>query len=258
MTGIAVQDFHLETQANTAALAAVAAFDDLSTAVPTCPDWTLRELVIHVGRAHRWATEITRTRATAPIPFRAVPDGKFPDEPAERAQWLLAGAQRLADAVSASGSDPVWTFTGPLPATFWARRMAHETVVHRADAELALGRPPEIGAQIAADGIDEWLLVMSSLAQGDQDPRRAALPAGRTLHVHATDTVLDGAGEWTIRSLPDGIEVERAHGKGDAALRGPASKLLLILFQRLPASDPSVEVLGDPAVLDGWLNAVTF
>jgi uncharacterized protein (TIGR03083 family) len=258
MTGIAVQDFHLETQANAAALAAVAAFDDLRTAVPTCPDWTLRELVIHVGRAHRWAAEITRTRATAPIAFRAVPDGKFPDEPAERAQWLLAGAQRLADAVRASGSDPVWTFAGPLPASWWARRMAHETVVHRADAELALGRPVEIGAQIAADGIDEWLMVMSNLAAPGQDARVAALPAGRSLHVHATDAVNDGAGEWTIRRLPDSIEVEQAHGKGDAALRGPASQLLLVLLGRLPAGGPSVEVLGDPAVLDGWLSGVKF
>ncbi|MEP7025695.1 MAG: maleylpyruvate isomerase family mycothiol-dependent enzyme [Actinomycetota bacterium] len=256
---ISVEDLCAEIGASTELLAGIAG-GDLSAAVPTCPDWTLRELVIHVGRAHRWAAEITKTRAAEPVPFRSVPDGKFPAEPAERTAWLKAGAERLATEVSRSGSDPVWTFAGPLPAYFWARRMAHETIVHRSDAEIALGRAPEIGGQIAADGIDEWLTVMCSLAWEGQDQRLAALPAGQAMHVHVhgANGGSAGAGEWTIRSLPGGIEVAREHGKGDAALRGQAGPVLLVLLRRLPADDPSVEVLGDPAVLDRWLENVKF
>ena len=65
--------------------------------------------------------------------------------------------ERLIQAGREAGSDPVWTFTGSRPASFWARRMAHETAVHRADAEITVGRQPEIDADIAVDGIDEWL-----------------------------------------------------------------------------------------------------
>ncbi len=83
--------------------------------------------------------------------------------------------------------------------SFWARRMCHETVVHAADALLAAGRPASIHADVAADGIDEWLTVLTVPEGTEPDPRAAALPAGRSLHVHATDEGLAGAGEWLLR-----------------------------------------------------------
>jgi uncharacterized protein (TIGR03083 family) len=251
-----VGQYCAEIAASTAVLAPLAR-GDLTAPVPACPDWTLRELVIHVGRAHRWAAEIAGTRSAAFVPFRSVPDGKFPSEPADREAWLLAGAGRVADAVREAGSDPVWTFTGLQPASFWARRMAHETAMHRADAQLAVGSEPAFGAVMAADAIDESLVYMSSLAGPGQDPRTAALAAGRSLHVHATDPELAG-GEWTVRHEPAGVTVERAHGRGDAALRGPAGDLLLVLTRRVPPGDASVEVHGDAAILAGWLAGTSY
>src|SRR5215831_790941 len=126
-------------------LAEIAATADLTTQVPTCPDWTLRQLITHVGRAHRWAAAIVATRAAEPIPFREVPDGRLPDDPAARPAWLRDGAARLAEAVSTgTGAGPVWTHLGPGPASYWARRMAHETAVHRADGQIAVGTRPVI------------------------------------------------------------------------------------------------------------------
>ncbi len=258
MSGVAVERFCAEVSASTATIARLAGQRGLACPVPTCPGWTLRELAVHVGRAHRWAAEIVRTRSAEPIPFRSVPDGKFPAEPGEQDRWLRAGAARLADTVQAAGGDLVWTFAGQRPASFWARRMAHETAVHRADAELAAGQGPELDADLAADGIDEWLGFLSGVfspADG-ADPRIEALPPGRSLHVHATDA--PGAGEWTVRSEPSGITVERAHGKGDVAVRGPAARLLLVLVRRLPPADPAVEVIGDAAVLGRWLERTPF
>jgi uncharacterized protein (TIGR03083 family) len=252
-----VEQYCAEIAASTAVLAGLAGRPDLSTPVPTCPDWTLRELTIHVGRAHRWAAEIVGTRSAEFVPFRSVPDGKFPGEPADREAWLLAGAGRVVDAVREAASDPVWTFSGLQPASFWARRMAHETAMHRADAQLAVGSRPSFGAPMAADAIDESLVYMSSLAGPGQDPRAAALPAGGSLHVHATDPELAG-GEWTVRNEPAGVTVERAHGKGDAALRGPAGDLLLVLTRRLPPGEASVEVHGDAAILAGWLAGTSY
>jgi uncharacterized protein (TIGR03083 family) len=252
--------WYAEIESSTETLAGIVDGTDLTVTVPTCPEWTLRQLATHVGRAHRWAGEITSTRSAEFIPFRQVPDGRIPDDPAQQAPWLRAGAARLIDAVRSAGSDEVWTFGGLRPASFWARRMAHETAVHRADAELAAGRDPQIAADVAADGIDEWLLgFLSGVGSVAEDPRLGALPDGGVLHVHATDESLaDGAGEWLVRRDGDQITVEHGHAKGDVALRGPAGRLLLVLVRRLPVDDPQVQVLGDQAVLTAWLAATPF
>ena len=249
-----------EIAASTAGLAEILAEYDPSLPIPTCPEWTLRQLVTHVGRAHRWAAEITRTRSDVFIPFREVPDGKLPDDRAEQRAWLRAGATRIVDAVRGAGSDLVWSFTGPVPAGFWIRRMAHETLVHRADAQLAAGAEPEpvIEAEVAADAIDEWLTLLAGGILGDADHRTKALPAGAALHIHATDDGLGGRGEWMIRHDASGLTVEPGHDKGDAAVTGPAASLLLVLMRRRPASDPAVTVYGDSAVAAGWLASTAF
>jgi uncharacterized protein (TIGR03083 family) len=221
--------YFAEIEASTAGLAEILAEHHQSLPIPTCPEWTLRQLVTHVGRAHRWAAEITRTRSDAFIPFREVPDGKLPDDRADQPAWLRAGAARIIDAVRQAGSDLVWSFTGPAPAGFWIRRMAHETLVHRADGIL-----------------------------GNADDRSKALPAGASLHIQATDDGLGGRGEWMIRHDAGGLTVEPGHGKGDAALTGPAASLLLVLMRRRPVSDPAVTVYGDSAVVDGWLASTAF
>ena len=251
---VSVDRLCAEIDASTATIAGMAGQADLTQPVPACPDWTLRELSIHVGRAHRWAAEIVTTRSAEFIPFRSVPDGKFPAEPAQRAAWLRAGAGRLISAVREAGSAPVWAFGESRPASFWARRMAHETAVHRADAELSAGRVPDLDPLLAADAVDEWLCFLSGPIYGRPDPRAEALPPGGSLHVHATDDDLAGAGEWTVRAGRAGVTVSRGHEKGDVAVRGPAARLLLVLLRRLPPDDPSVQVIGDAATLSRWLE----
>jgi hypothetical protein len=135
--------------------------------------------------------------------------------------------------------------------------MAHETAVHRADAELATGATPVIEPDIAADGIDEWLTFVTVPDPGREDTRLAGLKPGGSLQVHAGD-IPSGQGEWLISHGPGGIEVRREHGKGDAAVRGPASGLLLTLTRRLSPAQAGAEVLGDPAVLENWLAATPF
>jgi uncharacterized protein (TIGR03083 family) len=252
--------YFAEIEASTAGLVEILAEHDQSLPIPTCPEWTLRQLVTHVGRAHRWAAEITRTRSDAFIPFREVPDGKLPADSGEQRAWLQAGAARIVDAVREAGSDLVWSFTGPAPAGFWIRRMAHETLVHRADAQLAAGAQPEsvIGAEVAADAIDEWLTLLAGGILGNADDRTEPLPAGAALHIHATDDELGGRGEWTIRHDAGGLTVGPGHGKGDAALTGPVASVLLVLMRRRPVSDPAVTVYGDSAVVNGWLESTAF
>ncbi|MFD7720664.1 maleylpyruvate isomerase family mycothiol-dependent enzyme [Streptomyces sp. NPDC059814] len=242
----------------TEALRAAVRGADLDATVPTCPEWTLRDLAVHVGGAHRWAAEIVRTRAT-----EAVPEGKVPhftpdgDDPAVLDAWLSEGAALTAGALREAGPGlKVWSWFRDNSTGFWARRMAIETVVHQADAALTAKVPYAMAADLAADTIDEWLEIVA-FAQAAGDDREAAelRGAGRSIHLHATDT--PGA-EWLIEFGEDGFTWRRAHEKATVALRGPLTDLMLVFNRRLAPDSDRVEVLGDEALLDFWLARSSF
>jgi uncharacterized protein (TIGR03083 family) len=228
---------------------------DPSTPVPTCPDWTLRQLFRHVGRGNRWAAQIIADRRTEPLDPRDVREGKPPDDPDAAIDWLNSGVQLIIDSVDRFGSDArVWTFLGPRPAGWWIRRRLHEATVHRADAALAVGKPFDLSPELAADAISEWVELMTVQA----NPQSPPLPRGQTIHLHATDEVLGPVGEWTIVNDEDGVGWSHDHGKGDVALRAPAIDLLLAIVRRRTAAELGVEVFGDTAVWDGWLERTPF
>ena len=235
-------------EAEIALMASAVSGADLSGTVPTCPGWTMGRLVAHIGVVHRWATQIVATRATAPVDRRDLDTG-FPDEDSGWAAWLAAGAAPLTAALRSAGPDaPVWTWGSAGRSGWWARRMLHETTVHRADAETALGAVPAVDPAVAADGIDEFLANLPFARR----PREhlGSLPAGESLHLHATDS----DGEWLIRFPgPDGgIKWSRGHAKASAAVRGPVSVLLLFTYGRVPGSDPRLTVFGEQSLLDAW------
>jgi uncharacterized protein (TIGR03083 family) len=215
----------------------------LDARVPTCPDWDVAELLAHIGRVHRWAASNTTRSPDAEF---ARPDVEIP-EPAARAAWVRAGAAELVAALERPASDPAWTWLPPNTVGFWQRRQAHETAMHRVDAESAAGAPRPIDAALAADGIDELLEIL-----GNNPVRPPPTGSGETLHFHCTDV----DGEWFVRLSPDGLDVERIHAKGDVAARGSASDLLCWLQGR--GSVDRLEVLGDAALLDRWREVATF
>ena len=88
--------------------------------------------------------------------------------------------------ITAAGDEPVWAFGRLAPASFWARRQSHETMVHRADAELAVGRDVVLDAGLAADGIDEWLASVTDPRYRQPGDGSGALPFGAVLAVQAT------------------------------------------------------------------------
>jgi len=157
-----------------------------------------------------------------------------------------------------AGTAKVWAFNTISPASFWARRQAHETMVHRVDAEMAAGVEPLLAPAAAADAIDEWLEIMAGPRYGRPDARLTALPPGKTLHIHASTMEGADAGEWLVRHAGDGISVQREHAKADVAVSGPADQLLLVLLRRLPAGDPAITVYGDASLLAGWLAGTPF
>lgn len=250
-----------ELRACTAELAEITSRDP-DHAVPTCPEWTFRQLATHVGRGHIWAAHIVATRASEPVSPRDVPGGKLPADPSDWASWLNDSATAVIEAVATAGDAPVWTFAGRRPASFWTRRRAHEVAVHLADAQLATGRQVDLAPALAADGVAEWLDLLTASnddAAGPVQARAHELSGnGQTLHFHATDPELAGAGEWLVTRTPSGITVERGHGKSDVAVRGQAVSLLLVLTRRLAPGDPAVEVYGDGDLLNHWLEHTPF
>ncbi|MFF2525796.1 maleylpyruvate isomerase family mycothiol-dependent enzyme [Streptomyces liangshanensis] len=238
---------------------------DLSVTVPGCPDWSLGQLARHVGGAHRWVEMLVRARATADIPEEEAPGARGPDDtdPAALDAWLEEGARKTAATLRAAGPDAeVWSWAWEHTAGFWARRMALETVVHRADAAMAAQVPYEVEPLMAADTIDEWLRILA-FAQAGGDPEAADLRGGgRSIHLHATDTSGDHPqgidAEWLIEFGEDGFTWRRGHRRATVALRGPLTDLMLVLQRRLPAESDRVEVRGDAKLLDYWLERTSF
>jgi uncharacterized protein (TIGR03083 family) len=229
--------------ADATALANAASAVGPDTAVPATPGWTIAKLVKHTGTLHRWAQAAT---TSTEFPNPADLDLGLPDSREEYPVWLRAGALEFREALAARDPEaPCWSWGGDQHVRFWSRRMAHETAVHRWDAEGATGaRAAPIDPEFAVDGIDERLehLVPSMIhSVAGTGPLHGQ---GESVHLHCTDV----PGEWLLRFDVDGFTFSREHAKGDVAVRGPAAELLLFLVGRRELG--GLEVFGDTGVLE--------
>ena len=247
-----------ELRAETASLGALTRDADPARRVVTCPDWSLAELVAHVGRSHRWAATIVAQRSMTFVPFETVDNLLPPEHGAGRAAWLAEGARALVDAVADVGPDtPVWSWTHDKRAGFWTRRTLHETVIHRADAALTVGCPFLLAADVALDGILDWLGLLATPRSGPVAEALARLGEGATLAFETTDVGLEGRGV-VVRIGPDGAHLEPVGDTADVTVRAPAADLLLVIMRRMPPTGPGVEVSGDETLLERWLARTAF
>lgn len=231
---------------------------DLTVPVPSCPGWNVGQLVRHLGGAQRWADHVVSSRTPDPVPeddfeVREL-DGFATEDPAVVGPWLVECATHLAATLREAGPDAkLWTPVEDGTTAFYARRFTHETAMHRADATLALGAEYKQDADLAVDGIDEWMELGSLPMHFDVHPwMRELLGPGRTLHFHATDT----QAEWVMDLTGDAITWRRAHEKSAVAIRGPVTDLLLFIYKRRTPDD--LEIIGDEQLLDFWLERVSF
>lgn len=208
---------------------------DPTRTVPSCPGWTIADLVWHLGEVHWfWATDI-EMRATDPDTVEAAK----PDRPATYQDVLAFGRAQADHMISVleqnDDATVVWTWSPPHQTVGFIRRhQVQEAAVHRWDLQnAATGSPDAIDPEAASDSIDELLAVTLPWTVSDKKPLTG------TVHIHCTDT----DGEWLIHA--DG-RVEPIHAKGDVALRGSASDLLLAAFKR--TGTDRIEVIGDGAL----------
>ncbi|WP_030245583.1 maleylpyruvate isomerase family mycothiol-dependent enzyme [Streptomyces sp. NRRL S-350] len=236
-------------------LADAAARAELSAPVPTCPGWQLADLLRHTGRVHRWAADILARGLRAPLD-EADADAAIGAPPSDAAllDWFREGHAALVATLTEAPADiECWSFLpAPSPLAFWARRQAHETAIHRHDADAAAGTPgPAVDTALALDGIDE-------LVRGFMTRSRATLRSDRprTLRVRPTD----GAPSWhlTITQETPAVTTDESPKPADLTLTGPAHELYLLLWNRQPAGQArKVEATGDQDLLDLWSEAAT-
>ncbi|MEY9875094.1 uncharacterized protein (TIGR03083 family) [Streptacidiphilus sp. MAP12-33] len=246
-------DHRSAVAAETARFVTVATGADLSTPVPTCPGWTLTDLVRHAGSVQRWFAVLLRGRIQQPPTSRDV-ELKLPEETAGYPQWLADSLVEATGAIDAGDLDePMWAWGVDQHARFWVRRMLFETVVHRADAELALGLPVEIEPALAVDGVDEFLVNLPNAFMFA--PRTAELRAAhRAVRFSCPES------RWLVRLRPDGFGLEPdTDGPADATVHAAtAADLLLLLYGRHDRTADAFEVSGDQDLLDHWFTHSQF
>jgi uncharacterized protein (TIGR03083 family) len=229
-------------------LMAAAAARDLDAHVPTCPAWNVAKLTIHTGGHHRWVADAVRKGGAPP---------DEPSKPGLRGEalvaWFREGWADLADLLDATDDGATaWSWSGDNRAGFWRRRTTLETLVHRWDAQNATGEATPLDPELAADGVDEMLL-MFMVVDGD------TVYDGKPLHVSVAAS--DTGSHWTV-DLVDGEAPHPARGQGapppsgSVDLSGTAEDLLLFLWgRRGPESVGLVGSEADVAALTTWLTS---
>ena len=192
-----------EIVAQTALLTGYVDGADMGRPVPTCPGWNVSQLMRHVDGGLRWAAEIVGSRAAAPPPDVALRDlaGFTDEDPTLLSASLSEAARQLAAISKETGPDAqMWCPVDGGGCAFYARRFTHETAIHRADAAIALGVDYVLDADVAVDGVDEWLELGCLPFHFDVHPwMRELLGPGRTIGLHATDTGTDWLLDFTGR-----------------------------------------------------------
>jgi uncharacterized protein (TIGR03083 family) len=243
LTGMRIVDHLAVLDHDGRRLADVAERAGVDAEVPTCPGWRLRDLLLHLSGVHRWAASYVSTGNSRPCTdteeaafFALVPDD-------ELVGWFRDGHRALVDALASADETMIcWTFLpAPSPLAFWARRQAHETAIHRADAESVITGVPEWDPTFAADGIDELL-------NGFFSRSRSGLVADPAVSMAVAATDADAA--WTMNIGPDSRRAVAGAGPADLTVAGPAAHLYLLLWNR--RGTEGLDVQGDRAVLELW------
>jgi uncharacterized protein (TIGR03083 family) len=237
-----------------ALLAEAAGRAGLDAAVPGCPPWLVKDLLRHTGYIHRWAARhiIECPASVLEGPSEAeILRGGAPDP--DLIAWFLAGHAALVETLAAA--DPALecaTFiAAPSALAFWARRQAHETAIHRADAESASGLTPEYAPGFAADGIDELIMGF-----GSRRKYRPPAGDGGGLRVRTTDT----GDAWHVAASDGRIGAQREPrdppGPDDDTVSGPASAVYLFLWNRSGPAPVGLTTTGNQSFLSSWQSSV--
>jgi uncharacterized protein (TIGR03083 family) len=239
---------------STAFRAAVASAPSLDVRVPTCPEWTLFDLVQHLGEGRRsWAATV----AAGPAPAKSAAEGApaVPREREAQLAWLAESTEQLLDALRKAGPDRgCWTWWGtsqsPQTSGAVARHQLQEIAVHTYDAQITVGTPQPLPEEVALDGVDEFL--STCVATTSAWPHKPAAVDFHASEGRSRRLLLSADGARTAPLPGPGTMPATAAGQdpdaADASAWGTASELVLVLYDRIPIN--SLELEGDRRLLD--------
>ena len=221
---------------------------DPDAPVPTCPEWSVTDLTVHLGIIHRWVTEMVRVRTPERIPSVEA-EYPHPEGADDLVPWFRAGGRELVAALRACDADtPMWAWGPTRHVHFWSRRQLHDTAMHRIDLALACAAAAVLDGAMASDSILELLDFIPNF--GAVLPHLAELRGdGETIGLRATDG--DGFGRITL--TPNGFHVDDDLGATDASISGSMSDLALTMSRRLPVTDPRIGLGGRSDLVDHWI-----
>lgn len=225
-------------------LAAAATQTELDAPIPTCPDWRMRDLVRHVGGVHRWASGYVGDRRTEvwDVDLDDIV-GTWPAD-LDLIDWFREGHTRLVHTLASAPPDlNYFTFlAAPSPLAMWARRQAHETAMHRVDAESPGSTITKFHPTFAADELLSCFITR---------PRRGPkVSRPHSIDVHATDT----GDDWYLEISSETVVTSRCGGPADCTITAAAGELYLLLWNRRSEADISVD--GDRGLLALWREGV--
>ena len=198
-----------------------AAKADPDARVPSCPEWSIRELVVHLAEVHAFWGALVEHGMTDLANVGELERPTLPDDYDELVAHGREMAERMASIfASADQSAEVWSWSSQHDVAFVTRHQVQEAAIHRWDLENAIGSPNAIAPDIADDSIDEFLRISLPSRDGWN-------PGMDIVHLHTTDTGRD----WLIE--PSG-NVEDRGGSADVTLSATASDLLLAPYRRIP------------------------
>ncbi|MGW8378086.1 maleylpyruvate isomerase family mycothiol-dependent enzyme [Streptomyces sp. ODS28] len=249
------------------------AFEDVARAavgvepapmVPTCPDWAMGDLIVHLGSVHRYVARLVRERLTeqpagTDLGFLQLPEDvrgwPRPEEapnrgpvPGTLVDWYAEGVAALAGLFSTSpDTTPVWTWSSDQTVGFWKRMQTIEASVHRWDAERTAGRAPRaVDGELAADAVSQTFEYM---VEARRKWREAPPGAGERFAFHRTD----GPESWHVTFEDTHLHLHHGPAPADLELSGTASDLMLFLWRRIPSHElPSAK--GDPSLPDRYFT----
>jgi uncharacterized protein (TIGR03083 family) len=219
--------------------------------IPFCPGWTMSELITHLGFIYRWVSKVVGEIRSEPPGQQervTIQDPDPSDYPATLSR-LRTAHTGLVQLLRHTPPDlDCWTiWAAPSARTFWTRRMLHETLIHRVDAQNAGASSTLVGnklpALLAADGVDEMICGFARRYTNTLRSEHCG-----TLVVAAIDT----GHRWWVKIGPDAPQFGRGRPSWpvDTEVRAVSGELLLLLWNRRSAAGLAVE--GRRYVLETW------